>query len=104
MKKSPKTSAEGPALPVSAVPEPGKMANALCGSPLTDDWTLPAIRGLQARHEFYVVMMKLRDLHRILAPTDVKVPPELRAQRTLKRCRARGRDRPATLGGCSSVR
>jgi DNA sulfur modification protein DndB len=90
MKKSPqlpKAGAGGPGLPVSAVPEPGKTANAPGRSPLADDWTLPAIRGVQARHEFYVVVIRLRDLHRILAPIDAKLPPEFRAQRMLNRAR-----------------
>ena len=87
MKKSPKTGAQGPALPMSAVPEPGTMATAPAGSPLADDWMLPAIRGVQAGHEFYVVMIRLRELHRILAPLDATLPPELRAQRMLNKAR-----------------
>jgi DNA sulfur modification protein DndB len=87
MKKSPKTGAQGPALPVSAVPEQGRTANTPGRNPLADDWMLPAIRGVQAGHEFYVVMMRLRDLHRILAPVDATMPPELRAQRMLNKAR-----------------
>ena len=87
MKKSPKTGAQGPALPVAAVPEQGKMATAPAGSSLADDWMLPAIRGVQARHEFYVVMMRLRDLPRLFAPVDAKMSPELRVQRILNKAR-----------------
>lgn len=85
MKKSPKTGAAGRALPAPAAAETGKMGKA--PGPLTDDWMLPAIRGVQAGNEYFVVMMRLRDLHRILAPVDAKLPPELRAQRRLSRAR-----------------
>jgi DNA sulfur modification protein DndB len=87
MKTSPKAGAQGPALPVAPVPEPVKMAVAPGRNQLTDDWTLPAIRGVQAGHEYYVVMIRLRDLPRILAPIDAKLPPELRAQRMLNKAR-----------------
>lgn len=84
MKKSLKTGGAGGDLSAPAR-EPGKRVD----SPglLVDDWMLPAIRGIQAGHEYFVVMVRLRDLHRILAPIDAKVSPELRAQRTLNRAR-----------------
>ena len=85
MKKSPPSGAAG-GLPMPT-PEQGKTTDAPGRSPLCDDWALPAIRGVQARHEFYVVMMRLRDLRRLLAPLDAKVPPELRAQRVLNKGR-----------------
>ena len=87
MKKSPTSGAVGRDAPTPATTEPGKVAHTLGQSPLCDDWALPAIRGVQAGHEYYVVMMRLRDLHRLLAPIDAKMPPELRAQRMLNKAR-----------------
>ncbi|KYG09070.1 hypothetical protein BE21_19955 [Sorangium cellulosum] len=51
-------------------------------------WALPAIRGVQARHEYYVVLVKMRELPRLFAAIDAKGPPELRAQRALNKARA----------------
>ena len=85
MKKSPRAGAEGGASPAPPAAETGRTGSVL--GPLVDDWMLPAIRGVQAGHEYYVVMMRLRDLHRILAPVDAKMPPELRAQRALNKAR-----------------
>jgi DNA sulfur modification protein DndB len=50
-------------------------------------WALPAIRGVQAQHEYYVVLVRLRELSHLLAPIDAKLPPELRAQRVLNKAR-----------------
>ncbi len=85
MKTSPKAGAGGRALSAPAAAETGKTENT--PRPLVDDWMLPAIRGVQAGHEYYVVMMRLRDLRRILAPVDARLPPESRAQRALNKAR-----------------
>ncbi|WP_438031225.1 DNA sulfur modification protein DndB [Sorangium sp. So ce233] len=52
----------------------------------SDHWVLPAIRGFQARHEYYVVLVKRRELPRRLAPIDAGGPPEL-GQRALNNAR-----------------
>jgi DNA sulfur modification protein DndB len=85
MKMSPKAGAAGSGLP--AVAENGTTGALPGRSPSPDEWALPAIRGVQAGHEYFVVMIRLRDLHRILAPIDAKLPPELRAQRMLNKAR-----------------
>ena len=88
MKKSLKSGAVGRDAPAPTITTEPENVPAVPGrSPLCDDWVLPAIRGVQAGHEFYVVMIRLRDLRRLLAPLDAKVPPELRAQRVLNKGR-----------------
>jgi DNA sulfur modification protein DndB len=80
MKKSlNETGAEGRVLPVTG-------AGLIVSNPM-DEWVLPAIRGVQARREYYVVLVRLRELPRLFAPIDAKMPPELRAQRTLNKVR-----------------
>ena len=51
------------------------------------EWAFPAIRGVQAGGEYYSIMVRLRDISRLSAPVDAKLPPELRAQRVLSRTR-----------------
>ncbi|MDC3956893.1 DNA sulfur modification protein DndB [Polyangium jinanense] len=51
------------------------------------EWALPAIRGVQAGGEYYSVMVHLRDVAKLFAPVDGKLPPELRAQRVLSKVR-----------------
>lgn len=41
----------------------------------SDDWVLPAIRGVQARHEYYVVLVKLREMPRLLRPSTRRYRP-----------------------------
>jgi DNA sulfur modification protein DndB len=55
----------------------------------TDDFALsfPAMRGIQAHHEFYVIMCPLRYLPRLFLFDGEDVPPQLRAQRTLNKNR-----------------
>jgi DNA sulfur modification protein DndB len=48
----------------------------------------PAIRGVQARREYYVAMCPLGLLRKLFLFEDEEVPPELRAQRRLNRGRA----------------
>lgn len=72
--------AQGRVLPVTA-------AGLAVNNPSADEWVLPAIRGVQARREYYVVLVKLRELPRLFAPIDPKMPPELRAQRALNKVR-----------------
>jgi len=50
-------------------------------------WSLPAVRGVQAGGEFFVVVVKLRDVSRLISAVDPKVAPENRAQRTLNKAR-----------------
>ncbi len=47
----------------------------------------PAIRGVQAGKEFYVVMCQLRDIPRLFVFDEPEVPPEMRAQRILNKSR-----------------
>ena len=51
------------------------------------DYSLPALRGVQAGHEYYVAMCPLRLLPRLFVFDDAELPPELRAQRTLNLAR-----------------
>ena len=73
-------------LPGVAAEAPKSTALPVNTSP-PDEWALPAIRGVQARREYFVVLVKLNELPRLLAPIDAKVPPELRAQRGLNKAR-----------------
>ena len=66
---------------------PGTGAGPAVNNPSADAWVLPAIRGVQARREYFVVLVKLRELPRFFAPIDAKMPPELRAQRALNKVR-----------------
>src|SRR5262249_5964139 len=50
-------------------------------------WMLPAVRGVQAKHAYYVAMVPLRDVARLLGPVDPTIAPEHRAQRTLNKAR-----------------
>jgi len=50
-------------------------------------FTFPVLKGVQARHEYYVAMWNLRILSRISIFDEDELPPELRAQRTLNRAR-----------------
>jgi DNA sulfur modification protein DndB len=60
--------------------------------PATDDFAVsfPAMRGIQAGHEFYVVMCPLRYLPRLFLFDEEDVPPQLRAQRALNKGRLPG--------------
>ena len=73
-------------LPGAAAEAPKSTALPVNTSP-PDEWAIPAIRGVQARHEYFVVLVKLSELPRLLAPIDAKAPPELRAQRGLNKAR-----------------
>jgi len=46
-----------------------------------------AIRGVQASHEFYVAMCPLKIIPKLFIFNDYDIPPELRAQRTLRESR-----------------
>lgn len=50
-------------------------------------YVFPAIRGVQAGHEYYVSMCPLRLLRRLFVFDDDELVPELRAQRTLNKAR-----------------
>ena len=49
--------------------------------------SFPALRGIQAGHEFFVAMCPMRLLPKIFVFDEDEIPPELRAQRTLNRQR-----------------
>lgn len=52
------------------------------------EYTFPAIRGIQARREFYVTMVPLRLLPKIFSfNEESEIPPELRHQRALNKSR-----------------
>ena len=51
------------------------------------DYALPALRGTQAGHEYFVAMCPLRLLPRLFIFDDDEIPAELRAQRTLNQAR-----------------
>jgi len=50
-------------------------------------YTFPAIKGIQAKEEYYTCMIPLELLSRIFINTDNEVPPEYRAQRKLNETR-----------------
>jgi DNA sulfur modification protein DndB len=51
------------------------------------EYVFPAIRGVQARHEFYVSMCPLRLIPKIFLFNEEELVPELRAQRVLNKSR-----------------
>ena len=53
----------------------------------SDVYGFDAIRGIQAGHEFYVTMCPLKIIPKIFIFNDYDIPPELRAQRTLRETR-----------------
>ncbi|WP_437301140.1 hypothetical protein [Sorangium sp. So ce426] len=63
------------ALPVAGTAEAPQSSGLPMNSQASDDWALPATRGIQARHEYYVVLVRLRELPHLLAPSDVKARP-----------------------------
>jgi DNA sulfur modification protein DndB len=52
--------------------------------------SFPAMRGVQAGREFYVIMCPLRHLAKFFLFDEEEIPPELRAQRSLNRNRLPG--------------
>jgi len=66
-------------------PQKGKAAraNVLVEPQKAEGWALPALRGVQAGREYYVVMTLVRDVYRLLPPVDPRVAPNERAQRVL---------------------
>jgi len=53
----------------------------------TFSYSFPALRGIQAGKEFYVVMCPLKLIPKIFLFNEEEIPPEFRAQRTLNRSR-----------------
>ncbi|OME27737.1 DNA sulfur modification protein DndB [Paenibacillus odorifer] len=53
----------------------------------TFSYSFPALRGIQASDEFYVVMCPLKLVPKIFLFDEEEIPPEFRAQRTLNRSR-----------------
>jgi DNA sulfur modification protein DndB len=51
------------------------------------EYAFPAIKGVQARREYYVSMCPLRLIPKIFVFNEEELPPELRAQRTLNKSR-----------------
>jgi DNA sulfur modification protein DndB len=51
------------------------------------EYVFPAIRGIQAGHEYYVTMCPLRLIPRLFLFDEEELPPEMRAQRTLNKAR-----------------
>ncbi len=51
------------------------------------EYVFPAIRGVQAGHEYYVTMCPLRLIPRLFLFDEEELPPEMRAQRTLNKAR-----------------
>jgi DNA sulfur modification protein DndB len=51
------------------------------------EYAFPAIRGVQAKREYYVSMCPLRLIPKIFVFNEEELPPELRAQRTLNKSR-----------------
>lgn len=50
-------------------------------------FVFPAVKGVQAQHEYYVSMVPLEVIAKILPFADEELPPEVRAQRTLNKTR-----------------
>jgi len=53
----------------------------------THKYVFPAIRGIQAQHEYYVSMCPLRLISKLFVFDDDEIGPELRAQRVLNKSR-----------------
>ena len=53
----------------------------------SETYGFDAIRGVQAGHEFYVAMCPLKIIPKLFIFNDYDIPPELRAQRTLRESR-----------------
>lgn len=53
----------------------------------TFSYSFPALRGIQASDEFYVVMVPLKLIPKIFLFDEEEIPPEFRAQRTINRSR-----------------
>jgi DNA sulfur modification protein DndB len=53
----------------------------------SETYGFDAIRGVQASHEFYVAMCPLKIIPKLFIFNDYDIPPELRAQRTLRESR-----------------
>ncbi|TJY69473.1 DNA sulfur modification protein DndB [Arthrobacter sp. CAU 1506] len=51
------------------------------------EYAFPAIRGVQAGHEYYVTMCPLRIVPRLFLYNEEELPPEMRAQRSLNKAR-----------------
>ena len=54
------------------------------------EYIFPAIRGIQANHEYYVSMCPLKLIPKIFVFDDEELTPELRAQRILNKNRMTG--------------
>ena len=54
---------------------------------ITNAFSFPAIRGIQACKEYFTVMCPLRLVPKIFTFTDEELRPELRAQRVLNKAR-----------------
>jgi DNA sulfur modification protein DndB len=52
-----------------------------------ETYSFDAIRGIQATHEFYVAMCPLKIIPKLFVFIDYDLPPELKAQRTLRESR-----------------
>lgn len=50
-------------------------------------FVFPAVKGVQAQHEYYVSMVPLEVIAKILQFADEELPPEVRAQRVLNKAR-----------------
>jgi DNA sulfur modification protein DndB len=51
------------------------------------EYVFPAIKGMQARREYYISMCPMRLIPKLFVFNDEELPPELRAQRTLNKTR-----------------
>lgn len=51
------------------------------------EYVFPAIRGIQAGHEYYVSMCPVRLIHKLFSFDDEEIPAQLRAQRTINKVR-----------------
>ena len=56
-------------------------------SKIGETYGFDAIRGIQAGREFYVAMCPLKIIPKLFIFSDFDLPPELRAQRTLRATR-----------------
>ncbi|WP_437840038.1 hypothetical protein [Sorangium sp. So ce1153] len=62
-------------LPVAGAAEAPQPAGLSTNDEPSDDWVLPAIRGVQARHEHYVMLVKPRAMPRLLRPSTRRYRP-----------------------------
>lgn len=64
-----------------------KLPNVVRGLSMDNTYQFPAVRGIQAGREYYVIMCPLKLVPKLFVFDDAETPPDMRAQRVLNRAR-----------------